>query len=267
MRTVWTCMLVLGVSFGSVNATAQDGAYESFVQANRLASAGAITRSIPHYEKTIEAAPDRYPKAFFNLAEVFRAKSECSKAAILYAAYAAHVGTDEARSEATRAVKPCRRESWIKLEVTATPENSRIRVDGYPFPEAERLALELPRGEYTVAVAAVDHHETEKAVQLDGADESVKESFKLEAMKFYGTIEIEAPEGSKVRVHKGPDESTPVVSEFDAPGSSKKVLEGRHFVSVTREGFRRWIRNVDVRRDEVTRVEVDLVRELPAEIR
>src|SRR5690554_8126667 len=55
-----------------------------FERANRLASAGALTRSIPHYKKVLEAAPGRYIQAYFNLGEVYRLKGECREAVLLF---------------------------------------------------------------------------------------------------------------------------------------------------------------------------------------
>jgi len=50
------------------------------------------------------------------------------------------------------------------------------------------------------------------------------------------------------------------------PGEEIEVLEGRHFVEVTQDGFDRWIRNVSVRRDDTSEVKVSLTPSRPDEL-
>ncbi|MFW5968655.1 MAG: hypothetical protein ACOCV2_14110, partial [Persicimonas sp.] len=127
MHNVTSCRSLLGwlsalavlglmVSSGPPTAFAQDDdgedeekidAAAEYSEANRLASAGAITRSIPHYKKVLRAAPTQYPRAYYNLAEVFRAKDECSEAVLLYRAYRTQQPEGEKAAAAKGGINRC----------------------------------------------------------------------------------------------------------------------------------------------------------------
>jgi len=249
---------------GVAHAQAQE-AYEAFVEATKLAGAGAISRSIPRFEKAIELAPGQYPQAYFNLGEVYKAKKECRKAALVYQAYALYAGTEDAQKEAGRAMAPCKRADWGELVLTLEPEGARASVGGYLFPAGTNPKLTLPRGTYEIEVTAVDHHPAKTEIELSEGE--TDETIRLKEMEFSGKVRVDVEKGATVRIFEGPSDQTSVVAEFRAPGAEVEVSEGRHFIEVELDGYDRWIRNVSVRRDETSEVKVTLTPSKPQELR
>ncbi len=249
----------------ALSAQSVDEAFEQLEKANRLASAGAISRSIPHYKKAIELAPGQIPQAYFNLAEVYRAKGSCNDAVIPYRAYAAYSETPNAKQEVEKALRACNTSSWKTLTLRLEPEGARAKIGGYLWPARDQVKLRLPQGAYKIEVQAVDHHPQNLEVEL--GEDDVSRAVSLEKMKFKGKIVVEAPEGAKIRIFAGPSDKTDVVVDGATPGKAVEILEGRHFVEVTQEGFDRWIRNVSVRRDDTSTVRVRLTPSKPTELR
>jgi tetratricopeptide (TPR) repeat protein len=245
-------------------------AYDAISEANDLARRGAITRSIPYYEKGLKLAPLGYTLAYFNLAEVWRAKGRTSQAAFFYTLYLRH-GSDEATlKQAKQALEELRSDSWGRLTVTGTPiEESTIRIDGFLLAMDEDVVeLELPAGEYTIEVTATDHIASTEKVEIESG-ELAAVTYGLEAMTFYGTLLVNVEvEGAKVKIYAGPSDTTRVVHETKAPMKEPVTLEeGKHFVEITSPDHKRWIRNVVVGRDSESVIDATLTRALPPEIR
>jgi tetratricopeptide (TPR) repeat protein len=248
-------------------------AYREFRRANRLAGAGAWTRSIPHYEKVLEAEPRKFAFAHFNLAEVYKAKGNCGKAALLYHAYTVTGKDAESREQARKEIEKCAEESWATLTVDVDPEKrSVIRVDGYIVAEnADLEKLRLPAGSYDVSTEVEDHHPASKTVELE---EKQQEEIELrpEMKVFYGEVEIDVShKGAAVSLTPKKLENTKVevepVEVTSPMEKSRKLPTGKYFLEVNKKGFNRWIRNIYIRRGETTAVEVQLSKALPEEIR
>lgn len=244
-----------------------------FQTANRLASAGALSRSIPHYEKVLEAAPERFIQAYFNLAEVHRHKGECRKAVLMYGIYM-NMETDESNlSDAKKNRETCLkgRTSGV-LSVEVAPDYATIEIDGFRASGGEKIEkLRLINGAYTVKVRA-DEHNTE-TLKLDVADgKPIERTISLEKQLFFGTLKINVNkphatvkiEPKKLDSKKG---STDVLSLKTPLGSPLKIATGKYFIEVTLENNKRWIRNVEVLRDEEAEVDVSLRPAVPEAIR
>ncbi len=245
-----------------------------FARANRLASAGAITRSIPHYEKVLEAAPEKFPQAHFNLAEVYRFKEECRKAVLLYNAYLTFEQDEDNRADAKKGIEQCKAGAAKTGTLTVDVEpksDGRVIVDGYilghnaGFDEAELLV-----GEYTVEARATDHvSQTEKVEIQDGKE--AKFDFELDKKLFHGTLSVDVSEkGATIKLEpkeldspRASKEAITVESPLEKP---KKLATGKYFLEVTKPGYDRWIRNIYIKRDEETSVQIKLSRALPAAI-
>lgn len=282
-HTTWLAVLLTLAAAGlpAASASAQDdgedakptiNAAREYQRANRLASAGAITRSIPHYEKVLEAAPQQYSFAYFNLAEVWKAKDEAKKAVLHYQGYRA-IGTDaETKEQAAAAVRQLVGDRAGKLNAQVTPEKANVYVDGLLMATDGRIeALELLPGEYTVRATVADHKPAEKTVTV-GAGEAANVELDLVMKLFYGTalIEVDQP-GATIKLTpkeldnpQAPDAVITVTSPMKEP---KELATGKYFLEVTREGYDRWIRNVVVTRDNDTVVTVTLTKALPEAIR
>lgn len=255
-----------------VNASAE------FQRANKLASYNALSRSIPHYKKVIEAAPERFPLAHFNLGEVYRVKGECGPAILYFEAYV-RVGTDEsAVKDARRAIKDCKTGAkTVALTIEATPEDAAtIQIEGAIFSEEGEVdGLELYPGTYEVSVSALDHIPQSRSVELVVGEEP-KVEFDLVKKTYFGDLKVEVDQkGATISVEPleldAPEsEETPETIAFEEESPMEKprnLPTGKYSVEVTKEDYDRWIRYVRVERDDMTTVDVKMVRSLPSEIR
>lgn len=270
------CALLM---FGGHAAFAQEApkkryinAYEELTQANKYAGAGAYSRAIPYYERALEGDPINYVVAHFNLAEVYRAKRQCKKAGFHYQAYLSLGKDAETRKLAQQGSKQCGSDSWPKLNVKVRPEGSgaELRVNGFVFAQGSNIVdLALPAGDYKVEATLNDHHPASVDVPLGKDAEPV--TLTLKKMTFYGsmTITVDQP-GAAVSITAKQLDHPEMQAEDQALLSpikdSIKLPTGKYFIEVKKDGFDRWIRNVQVGRDADSSVQIRLTKSLPAEI-
>ena len=249
-------------------------ASKEFARANRLASAGAITRSIPHYEKVLRAAPDKYPLAYFNLAEVYRFKEECAKSLLLYQAFMAMDRDVQNQSEAKAGIAKCTQgKKTGTLTVTASPQDIvRLQVDGYVVSRNGKLdEFELLPGDYTVRASAKEHTPKTEQVTIEEG-KAAKAEFELVEKLFHGTVEVIVDQkGATIALTpkeldspRAPDKKVTLTSPMKEP---HKLPTGKYFLEVTKDDYNRWIRNIYVKRDEKTVVDVRMSEALPEAIR
>jgi hypothetical protein len=248
-----------------------------FNRANRLAGRGALTRSVSQYEKLLQNAPDEFPSAYFNFAEVLKAKGNHRRALVLYQAYLMLGDDPGTRSDAERGIKQVKAQVWNEklatLSVDIEPETeSTIELDGTLVANNEGIEeMTLLAGEYSVSANAVDHLPQDKTITLErqGSD-SV--SFDLDKKTFFGKATVSVSEdGATVKFQPeeldapdGPDE--PVVKE--SPIEESVELEtGKWLLEVTKPDYHRWVRYIRIKRDKDKSVDVQLEEKLPEEIR
>src|SRR5690554_4523723 len=151
---------------------------EALQRGNRLAMAGAWTRSIPHYEAAIKKAGQNFPIAYFNFAEVLRAKNQCERAVLFYQAYMDRGDDEDVLEESRGAVKGCLEGGsavvaegaepslaegeprWVKvaLSVKGGARRARIDIDGFPmFFSGEAREIWMRSGTYQLDAQVVDH--------------------------------------------------------------------------------------------------------------
>ncbi len=269
------CMLpISSVALGGDNGAAKINASWEFARANRLASAGAITRSIPHYQKVLEAEPDRYPQAYFNLAEVYRFKKECGKAVVLYNAYMGVEKTVGNVADAKKGIAQCTAgKKTGTLTLSAEPKDKvQVTIDGYVISRGGDIPkLTLLPGEYTVAATAKEHlPQSDKLTVKAGAD--VKHAFTLEKKLFYGQLAIDVDQkGATIKIEAkkldSPRAASDAITLTSPMAKPKKLATGKYFIEVTKPDYNRWIRNVSVHRDDTTQVDVNMSHALPKAIR
>ncbi|TDP76000.1 hypothetical protein [Bradymonas sediminis] len=253
-------------------APAIDAAYE-FGRANRLASAGGLTRAIPHYKKVLQAAPERYVQAYYNLAEVYRHKGECREAVLLYGLYMIMEADEQNRADAKKNRATCLvGQTTGELSVAVAPDYATLDINGYRASAGEAFEkLLLISGEYTVEARAQEH--LSQTVKLEVADgSSVERKVSLEKRLFHGTLKVVVNmphatvkvEPRELDSKKG---STEVIAMKTPIPMPLKLATGKYFIEVTLKGNKRWIRNVYIQRDEESEVNVTLRPAVPEAIR
>lgn len=264
----WMLLAMVLVMVLPATAGAQDEASEALETANGLASKGKLAEAVPYYKKSLELDPTGHPLAYLNLAEVQKVRGNCREAVLMYQLYAGIRDTEEARKEADAGVKRCKGDGWPKLEVrTTTDLGAKVKINGFVAGTDGKFGpASLPPGDYLVQVEAIDHHPSSQSVRLDAEDAKLEVS--LEKMTFKGKILVQtAVPGARIRIFEGPSDKTKQLYDMRSPmKEGVEVMEGRHFVEVTANGYDRWIRNVSVGRDDVAVVKVELSREKPPEL-
>ena len=251
-----------------------------FRRANSLASRNALTRSIPHYKKVIEAAPDRYPLAHFNLGEVYRVKGDCAPAVLAYQSYLVMGKSEESKEEARDAIEECIAKSGGhsgKLSVDITPDKfSKITIDGLILARGSDVEkLELLPGSYEVKAEADEHFAKTKSVEVEKG-KTTEIAVTLERKTLFATLaldvdqddapatvsplDLDAPDSPDAPQNPGFETTSPV----EKP---ERLPTGKYFLEVTKEDYDRWIRNVYIKKDQETKVDIDMTRSLPEEIR
>jgi tetratricopeptide (TPR) repeat protein len=246
-------------------------------RANELAGRNAITRSIPHYEKGLRAAPGQFPTAYYNLAQVWKAKEEWGKALLHYQAYRAAARTKPSEKEAKEAIDQLlsrlSKSKIAELTIDVEPEeNAKLFVDGFLIARGGDLKKgKFYGGEYTLRADIEDYHPAEKTIELkEGGETSVE--LRPQIKTFYGKANVTVDQKDAtikfkpedLKSPKGPDEPVVRTSPMEEP---VELVTGKYLVEVTKDGFLKWVRYVQVRRDKTSSVQVELSKKLPEEIR
>ncbi|RAL22330.1 hypothetical protein DL240_10800 [Lujinxingia litoralis] len=285
--------LVMGLaSAATAQEVPSENPIEALQRANRLANAGAWTRSVPHYEAAIQRAGEQFPVAYFNLAEVLRAKNLCERAVLFYQSYLDRGEEADVLEESRAGVEACRQGGramvaegketppeegparWVKvrLKVDAQGEGS-VQIDGIPmFFSGQERELWMRSGTYALEVALVDHDVLAREVVI-GVEPTQEVVLTPERMLFHGSlmVEVDRP-GARVRVEPreldSPTRANVEPFTLESPWEEVRELPtGTYFIEVTLDEHHRWIRNVEVERERQAQVNVRLRRMLPAAIR
>lgn len=250
---------------------------EELNRANRLAGRGALTRSISHYEKVLRAAAQRHPSAHFNLGEVLKANEEFGRALLHYQAYLSMGDNEGTKSKARDQIDQLEARVWDKklavLSVDIEPEQqATVRIDGFPVARNQDLEdFELVAGEYDVSAEIVDHKAISKTVELEHeGDQSIE--LKPRVKTFYGKLLVDVDrEGAEIRVKpetldapREPNKGASVTSPVESP---IELETGKWLVEATKEGYHKWVRYVQIQREKKRRVDIELQKKLPEEIR
>lgn len=291
---VFALITALGLGLGTSEVPAESGAEQNeeeekkegndgvdaraaLDRANQLAGGGALTRSVPHFEKAIRAGYREHPAAHFNLAGVLKAKENWSRALFHYQAYL-RLGKDaNTKSKAERGIESVKARIWnekiatLNVEVEPTA-GATILVDDFPVETNRNLeGFELVAGKYEVGVDVEDHKPEKKRVEL-GHGESKTVRFEPTKRTFFGTLRIEASEENadvslkpkSLDAPNAPDEPIHTTTPVE---ESIRLATGKWRLELKKKGFHKWVRHVDIRRDKAKTVNVEMSKQLPEEIR
>lgn len=152
------------------------------------------------------------------------------------------------------------------LSVEGSPKGARVDISGPKgFGDKGKAAtvlpvrpFQVPAGSYTVKVSWTDFDSEEKAVRVYA---DATEIVKVELVKSTGQLELSGkPEGAKSRLEcqKG------FAKDFGLPGTpvTLTVPRGECRVMVERDGYEKYDNRVAVEGGQVSRVKVDLKREM-----
>lgn len=248
-------------------------------KANRLAGRNALTRSVRHYRQVLKAVPTKYPSAYFNLASVYEGKKEWAEALFFFQAYRVVGRSPDTKKEAKASIERMKDKLTTSgkkvatLDVDVEPEaRSQVFVDGFLVAEGGDLeGLEMAPGRVEVTVEVVDHIPETKAVELKGG---TTKDLEMRPMKktFHGTAKVSVNQEDatvkfkpkKLENPKGGGETVERTSPLEEP---VELETGKWLLEVTKDDYHRWVRYIQIRRDNETSVDVEMEEKLPEEIR
>jgi hypothetical protein len=245
--------------------------YAEMAKANKLANAGAYSRAVPVYERVLEADPDNYAIAHFNLGEIYKIRNKCKPAAFHYQAYLMTGRDEETLKHARAGLRQCLQPTSATLAVRIAQPEGEVYINGFLFKRGELTPLQLPAGEYKIEARAIDHATQARTIKLkDQEPQQIEMS--LERFTFFGLLKVEVDKpGALVRISPlaldKPDETAQPMQVGAPMAAPVKLATGKYFIEIEREGYMPWIRNVQVTREGTTLVEARLTQQLPEEIR
>ncbi|KGQ21788.1 PEGA domain-containing protein [Thermus filiformis] len=135
------------------------------------------------------------------------------------------------------------------LYVNSTPQGAEVYVSG-ELRGRTPLSLSLPEGSYAVELRLADHEPYRATVRVERGRESRLE-VRLTPIPKTGTLSLDSlPQGAEVYVNGALVGRTPL---------SLSLAEGRHEVRLALPGYGEYRAQVEVRRNETTRLFVQLV--------
>ncbi len=132
----------------------------------------------------------------------------------------------------------------VSVRFQVDPPGVEIMVDDVPVGRARRSAIELPAGKYTARASKTDFVDWEDGFEVvSGAPTVVKGT--LAKMIFHGYLKIETTPAEGVQVFI--DDEAVGTSPLEAP---IKLETRRYLVRFEKEGWDRWIRYVEIQKDQ-----------------
>jgi tetratricopeptide (TPR) repeat protein len=269
---------VVALAFASSVALAAPAALaqSSTDKAKMLFNAGAAAYSAGQFNAAIQAFDEANrllpkPQIGFSLAQAHRRQYFVDKngehlrvAVKLFQDYLAQVPEGGRRGDAAQALgelepllaraggEPSAPASMsaskdpTRLMVLASPEDAAVEIDGKAAKAG--MAVDVTPGKHHVKVSAPGYFPDEKDVAaLEHALRPVDVALKEKPAR----LVIEGPSGATVTIDGRPSGETPLLVPIEVPA-------GTHLVVITKNGHRAFSQDVEVGRDELKKIPVDL---------
>lgn len=266
---------------GSEEGNEAESSFDAEAHFRRAAGAvdrGSYDVAIRLYQEILKEAPGEHPRAHYNLGSVYRAKRELSDALFHFQAYL-HTGDDPGTTEkAKRGVERSIAQGWNKrvahLSVDIEPESAAaVYINGYLFATGTDLKeVRLHSGDYEIWGTATDYLETEP--QTVSLEMQGKASVELRPKRkiFTGKVRVSVdPKDAQVRLkprslttERAEQETVQTTTPMSEP---VELVTGEYLLEVTKDDYHRWVRYIDVERDETEQIDVKMSKKLPEEIR
>ena len=243
---------LLGVALVAGAAVADEGvrAGDKFNdRALRYVKARKPDKAMEYFEKALPYRNDT-SDIFYNLVHVAEALKDWRKlhlyaTGFLYLEQDTDDAQDIARKRKTAAKwLGKKKKAVVPVTFEVDPPGVQIMVDDVPVARARRTPVELPPGKYTARASKTDHHDWEAGFEVvTGAPVAVQG--KLKPMVFHGFLEVitKPTDGVQVFVDDELVGTTPLTEPV-------KLETRRYLVRFEKEGWDRWIRYVDIKKNE-----------------
>lgn len=217
-----------------------------YQEANALVPRGRFDEALGLYQQVVAAQPS-WSDPWFNMGEVCRV-AERPDCCVLYFRRYLHLegGTSAFDYEdVSRTVGTCEAamEGAGHLEVSATPAEALIAVDGVVLGEGTLAPLALPAGAHRVTVSLEDYNDFAADVTI-AAGQTERITAALDADALFGALVVETHVADlQVFVDDALVGVTPLPSPVPVP-------VGRRLVRLTHPDYHDWVRRIEVIRDE-----------------
>jgi hypothetical protein len=247
-------MLLASVPVAADDSPAQPDASAQFSEAARKAARGDLRGAARIFER-LGAADPFWSNVFFNLAQIYEGQQDARNCALRYRRYLVLEPDAEDAASSRAAMQRCERRMGPsgRLHVTAAePAGVPVYIDGAPVVSGASEPFALPVGRYTIRATAADYLPFEQQITVTEG-QTVELAVTLVALPTFGTVSVTVTEaGAEVVVDGSGVGTTPLAEPL-------RLGTGRHLVEVTKEGFHKWQRRVEVFRQSDTPVEVRLL--------
>jgi PEGA domain len=261
---------------GALLAAAPAWAEDATQQAKTLFYAGAQAYEAGQYQAAIQAFTEAYklsprPGILFSMAQAHkkqyaldRRPAEAREAVRLYREYVAKVEQGGRRADAAQALSelepivdklggetaappPAERKSPTRLMVSVQAKEATIALDGGK-PVGAPFVGEVKPGKHSVKVTAAGYFPEEREVQ---AAEGGVVAVDVQMREQPGLLTVVARAGADVTIDGRIAASTPMWRPIEVPA-------GRHFVAVTKRGYKGYSDDLDISRGEARTVTAPL---------
>lgn len=254
---IWRAAIIALLSISvSVSAQAQDN-LTKFQSAQQSAEAGGWTRARLMFQEI--AQEDRnLPEAAWNAAFLAAKTDQWEVCALYYRFYLHHV-PDASDKEATEeALTYCRQRIPDRgsIDVRTTPEDARIYIDGLPLGQGSVEDLALSAGRHTLEVELYGYDPVEQRINVVSG---VKSDFPitLKETVHHGTLVLNVDhEDAVVKLDGQEIGVTPLPEDGSTQRAGKKML-----LTVEKDGYRTWLRNITIQPDSTYEIDINLLRE------
>ncbi len=234
-------------------ASAQDepDKMELYEEANRLVERNRFTRAMEVYQQVVAIDP-AWGDVWYNMGEVSRVTDSYEDCARYFRGYLfAEDGALDA-DDVNRLIDRCLSELETgRLTVETAPPEAIIAIDGVNIGRGTLDNIALTAGPHQVEVSLTDHTPALHSVDIV-VDEAATLSVTLEAIDFYGALSVELNvEGVTIEV----DDTAMAVTPLDEP---LPLLVGEHLIRLVKDGYRPWIRRIEIMRDETYMLDANL---------
>lgn len=222
----------------------------------RAYSAGRKQAALEFF-KQAEAVDPRDADVLSNLAKLTEAMQRWDEASIYWTAYINQHGetiNPALKEAAERSLAKATKSIFHKatLHVKTTPAAAWVKINGTLVGRGNvtvDLAAETP---YRVEGELTDHKTPDPVTITLVPKEDRTHTMTLEAITFYGTVELEIFPKDGVQVY------VDTVQVGEAGKQPIQVAEGRRLLCFKKPGYDRWWRYLEIRRGQKTGLKVDL---------
>jgi hypothetical protein len=235
-----------------------------FEKAQGLAERQETREAYETYRRLIDVAPKAYPTALYVASSLALELGKCGDAVLLFRGYSKL--REQADSlESPTGLTDCKdRLEQGQVKVRVKPKRRvELFVDGvFLVKTRKRPTLQIPTGTRSVRVETEGFESAQSDVTVE-EDDDITVQFQLQEADNSGALRLDVNEsGATVRIAPRDlaNEDTPIrpIVRETPIGRPIELTPGAYFLEIEKEGFKRWIRNLNIGTNQKKELNVQL---------